>query len=193
MTRLPRLLLVSALAVTTLVPVVRPATAVAADDEDAARARGRKFFKRADKLFNLGRFDEALEDFQQAYQEYPAPEILFNIGQCHRNLGNYDEAIFSFKKFLKLKPDADNREAVESYIAELEAEKARHKPADDEPDEPPELVPPPAPAAASPFYTRWWFWTGAAVVLGGAAATYVILSQEDNVPSSDLPPLEWPR
>jgi tetratricopeptide (TPR) repeat protein len=190
MTRLPRLALIGCLAVANIVLPLRPAHAT--EEEDAARARGRKFFKRADKLFNLGRFDEALEEYQKAYEEFPAPEILFNIGQCHRNLGNYDEAIFSFQKYLKLKPDADNREAVESYVVELEAEKARNK--DDEPPDEPDIVPPPPVVdEPSPFYTRWWFWTGAVVVLGGAAATYVILSQEDAVPDSDLPPLEWPK
>jgi tetratricopeptide (TPR) repeat protein len=190
MTRLPRAVLVGCLAASTLAPSIRPARAEPPADEEAARARGRKYFKKADKLFNLSRFDEALEEYQRAYQEFPAPEILFNIGQCHRNLGNYDEAIFSFRKYLKLKPDADNREATESYISELEAERARQK---DDDVEPPELVPPPVPKdEARPFYTRWWFWTGAVVVIGGAAATYVILNQDEGLPEANLPPLVFP-
>ena len=64
-----------------------------------------------EKLFALGKFDEALDEYQKAYDAKPLPDFLFNIGQCHRNLGDYEAAIFSFKKFLKLDPEAPNRDA----------------------------------------------------------------------------------
>ena len=89
---------------------------------DPAERAAKRHFDRGQKLFNLGKFDEALDEYQQAYDAKPIPDILFNIGQCHRNLNNYDAAIFSFKKYLKLAPDAENRDQVEEYIADLEAE-----------------------------------------------------------------------
>ena len=62
-----------------------------------------------EKLFALGRFDEALEQYEKAFEAKPLPGFLFNIAQCHRNLGNIDQAIFSYRKYLREAPDADNR------------------------------------------------------------------------------------
>src|SRR5687767_10367698 len=92
----------------------RPAQA----DDPATRA-SRRHYERGEKLFALGKFDDALEEYQTAFDAKPLPGFLYNIGQCYRNLGDYDQAIFSFKKYLKLEPDAPNKEAVERLIEEL--------------------------------------------------------------------------
>ncbi len=133
---------------------------------DPAERAAKRHFDRGQKLFALGKFDQALDEYQQAYDAKPIPDFLFNIGQCHRNLSNYDAAIFSFKKFLKLAPDAENRDQVEEYIADLEAEQEKDnarklKLVDERP-------PPPPPEGETPVYKKWWFWTG--IVLVGAGA-----------------------
>jgi tetratricopeptide (TPR) repeat protein len=137
---------------------------VAYADDPGMRA-AKRHYERGQKLFALQKFDEALEQYQKAYDANPSPEFLFNIGQCHRNLGDYEAAIFSFKRFLKLDPEASNREKVEELIAQLEEKQAfddakkrrlRKEKAEEDPDRPP----PPG----SPFYKKWWFWTGVAVV-----------------------------
>lgn len=128
--------------------------------EDPATRSAKRHFDRGQKLFNLGKFDEALDEYQQAYEAKEIPAILFNIGQCYRNLGDFDAAVFSFKKYLKLEPDADNREQVEEYITELETEQEKGNSKkfklDKKKEEPVET--------ASPVYKKWWFWTGIAVV-----------------------------
>src|SRR5688572_8188229 len=93
----------------------------AARADDAATRAARHHFQKGEKLFALGRFDEALDQYEQAFEARPLPAFLFNIGQCHRNLGNFEQAIFSFRKYLRQLPDADNREAVEALIDELAA------------------------------------------------------------------------
>ena len=95
----------------------------AAAGEDAATKAARRHFSKGDKLFALGRFDEALEHFEKAYEAKPIAGFLFNIAQCHRNLGHIDEAIFSYRKYLSEQPDADNRDKVEQQIEELEEER----------------------------------------------------------------------
>src|SRR4249919_3586348 len=97
---------------------------VAHADDPGTRA-ARRHFERGQKLFALGRFDEALEEYQTAFDAKPLPGFLYNIGQCYRNLGDYDQAIFSFKKYLDLEPDATNKDAVEELIEQLEDKKAR--------------------------------------------------------------------
>ena len=82
----------------------------AAHAEDPSERAAKRHYDRGQKLFALQKFDEALDQYQKAYDAKPIPAFLFNIGQCHRNLGDLDAAIFSFKRYLKLDPEADNRD-----------------------------------------------------------------------------------
>ena len=158
----------------------------AAHAEDAGTKAAKRYFTKGEKLFALGRFDEALEQYEKAFDAKPLPGFLFNIAQCHRNLGNIDQAIFSYRKYLRESPDAENREAVEAQIEELEEEKARtgagggllvrDPPRDDRK--------PPGPGK-KPIYARWWFWGGVAAVAGAGAGTY-FLTRDGSVPPTDL-------
>jgi tetratricopeptide (TPR) repeat protein len=162
--------------------------------DEAAVKRAQGYFRKGEKLFALGRFEEALAAYQQAFEEYPLPEFLFNIGQCHRNLGSYDQAIFSFRKYLRLKPDAENREATEELIAELEAEKARNpsKPVKQRVEPVPSKPERQAPES-KPIYAKWWFWTGVVVVAGAATTAAVLATQDSGLPDSDLENIDFPK
>jgi tetratricopeptide (TPR) repeat protein len=134
--------------------------------EDASMRAAKRHFDRGEHLFALGKFDQALDEYQKAYDAKPIPEFLFNIGQCYRNLQEYDQAIFSFKKYLKDATDPPNREAVEKLIDDLEAKKDR--------GESRRFVDPPPPKHADkPLYTKWWFWTAVGVVtVAGSVGVY---------------------
>ncbi len=157
--------------------------------EDASTKSAKRHFDRGQKLFNLGKFDEALDEYQQAYEAKSIPAILFNIGQCYRNLGDFDAAVFSFKKYLKLEPEAENREQVEEYIEELETEQEKGNSKkfklDKKKEEPV--------ATSSPVYKKWWFWTGIAVVgVAGGVGIYSATRPDPTGPPSTslgLPPI----
>jgi tetratricopeptide (TPR) repeat protein len=174
-------------------PSARPAFADsptdADDDDDKALTKAKKLYREGEKLFALGKFSPALTKYEAAFEAKPLPAFLFNIGQCHRNLGDFDAAIFSFRKYLKLKPDADNKQAVLDYIDELEREKQKASANDvgliePEPDrgtgEPVDR-----PHRGTPVYKKWWFWGGIAVVGAGVVGTAVVLSG-GGPPSTDL-------
>ena len=74
----------------------------------------------AETKFNLGRFEEAAADYQAAYEAEPLPAFLFNIGQCYRNLGNYERAQFYFRRYVQLDPHSPNRADAEQLIAEMD-------------------------------------------------------------------------
>ncbi len=161
--------------------VLAPSTAAA---DDAATRSARRHFTKGEKLFALGRFDDALLQYEAAFEAKPLPGFLFNIAQCHRNLGNIDQAIFSYRKYLREQPDAENREAVERLIEELEEEKERtggggvilrDPPLDDRKPR----------TARKPIYARWWFWGGVAAVAGAGTGTY-LLTRDGSVPTTDL-------
>ena len=117
------------------------------DDEKQARA----LYDRAEKSFDLGKFGDALADYQSAYEAKPLPGFLFNIAQCYRNMGKFERARFFFRRYLALEPHAPNRRRVEELIAEmskqLEAQAAAPAPAvEPKPVDAPPLVTPLAPA-----------------------------------------------
>ncbi|HEX2686908.1 MAG TPA: tetratricopeptide repeat protein [Kofleriaceae bacterium] len=148
--------------------------------EDPALRTAKRHFERGEKLYALTKFSEALDEYQKAFDAKPIPDFLFNIGQCYRNLGDYDSAIFSYRKYLKLAPDAPNRDQVEQLIGDLQDKQgqrdtqrlglARNRRSD------------PEPAALDderepdrPVYKKWWFWTGIAVVgVAGGIGIYEV-------------------
>jgi tetratricopeptide (TPR) repeat protein len=165
---------------------------VAHADDPTERA-AKRHYERGQKLFNLQKFDEALEQFQKAYDAKPIPDFLFNIGQCHRNLGDYASAIFSFKKFLKLDPEAPNRDQVEKLIEELEQKEAEgnserlglgsRKPRVVETGE----------TGDRPIYKKWWFWTGMAVVSVGAGVGIYAVTKGDGTPDTTFGNTVFPK
>ncbi len=143
-----------------------------------AVAPGRRDFERAQHHYNLGEFDEALRLFRSSYDAAPRAEILFDIGQCHRNLGDNLRAIFFFQRYLEEHPTGADADGVRALLAELrsDGEVVSYDP-------PPldtatvapgrftlgvsliTMVPPPEPR---PLAERWWFW---AALMGAAALT----------------------
>jgi tetratricopeptide (TPR) repeat protein len=84
-----------------------------------ADKEARALFQRAEMSFNLGKFSEALTDYQAAYQAKPLSGFLFNIAQCYRNMGNYERARFFYRRYLALEPRTSNRRLVEDLIGEM--------------------------------------------------------------------------
>jgi tetratricopeptide (TPR) repeat protein len=153
-----------------LLTVAAPAATRVAYAEDAAERTAKRHYARGKKLYDLQKFQEALDEFQKAYDAKALPGFLFNIGQCQRNLGDYKAAVFSYKKYLKLDPEADDREQVETLIDDLqrkidEADTNKFQLGDNNKRQ---IEPPPKETGDRPVYKKWWFWTGAAVVAAGA-------------------------
>ncbi len=96
-------------------PGPAPAPAPGADrKQDLEEAKA--LVQKAEVEFKLAHFDAALAGYTAAYQKYPTPALLLNLGQCNRMLKNYEQAIFFYKGYLRDKPDAPNRAAIEALI-----------------------------------------------------------------------------
>lgn len=92
--------------------------------EDDVRA-ARELFQRAEQRFQAKDYAAALALYQQAYQRKPLPGFHFNIGQCHRHLGNHDQAIRHFRLYLASSEKPRHRRAAEQLIAVCERERQR--------------------------------------------------------------------
>jgi tetratricopeptide (TPR) repeat protein len=101
---------------TTVVTAAEKAEAAPPPDK---RDEAKRLSAEGATAFKLAHFDEALALYSKAYELYPAPALLFNLGQCHKNLGHLDRALFFFQGYLRDQPNPQNRAAVDKLVAEL--------------------------------------------------------------------------
>jgi tetratricopeptide (TPR) repeat protein len=113
---------------------------------EAQKRETRERYEKATKLYNLGKFTEAIVEYQAAYLVSADPVMLYNIAQCHRNNSQPEEAIRFYKNFLRNSPNTPNRAQVEERIGEMEklAEEKRKQAA----------APPPPVQTAPPVETQ---------------------------------------
>jgi tetratricopeptide (TPR) repeat protein len=100
------------------------AAAPARADDPKARAAFVALYESATTHYDLGEFAESLKDLTAAFRLRRDPALLFNIAQCHRQLGNYGDAARTYRSFLREQPDAPNRPEVEKRIADMDREAA---------------------------------------------------------------------
>ncbi|HEX2685266.1 MAG TPA: hypothetical protein VHN14_01545 [Kofleriaceae bacterium] len=59
-----------------------------------------RHFKSGVALYKDAKYDEALAEFERAYEIAPHPLVLYNIAGCHRELLHYAEAVTYYRRFL---------------------------------------------------------------------------------------------
>jgi hypothetical protein len=112
----------------------------------AQKKQAKQHFEDGKAFFTLGKFREAIGEFERSYILFKAPEILFMIGQCHNQLGDLRRAVHFYKTYLAEKPDAKNKDDVEAMIVDLEAKiGGRVAPVPKAPPPKPAPTPPPPP------------------------------------------------
>ncbi len=156
--------------------------------------KAREAYRLGIQHYNLSEYSEALAAFKDAYRNYEDPSFLFNIGQCHRSLGQKVEAVQAYRSFLREATNQDQREDVEKLIVSLEEAIKMEQVANSRPPqgtldpnaprrrepppvqevtpapvgvETPVVVARPAERRATPIYKKWWLWTAVAVVAVG--------------------------
>jgi hypothetical protein len=101
-------------------------------------------YERATRAYDVGKYNEAIEEYQKAYEIGGDPPMLYNIAQAYRLNDQPTEALRFYRRYLQRAPNARNREDVERKIAEQEklVEAERQKKAQQ--PAPPVVTPPPA-------------------------------------------------
>jgi tetratricopeptide (TPR) repeat protein len=92
-------------------------SAASADEREQAGGHAR----RAVALYDLGRYEAALDEFTRAYALYPTDTLLFNLAQTHRKLEHCREATELYKVLLDRYPASERGPAVRRLLPALEA------------------------------------------------------------------------
>lgn len=121
--------------------------------ESRSKQNAEAHYNKGMSAYTLGRFPEAIEEFEKAYEIRSEPVFLYNIAQSHWHNGNPQRAIFFYRRYLEAAPKAKNAGDVQKRIQELQAKideenaRAAAAAADPPPEQtaPPPAVQPPAP------------------------------------------------
>jgi tetratricopeptide (TPR) repeat protein len=164
-------------------PPASPSTASPATPTDAEVD---EHVAQGHRLYQLGRYQEAIAEYRRAYELRADPLFLFQIAESYRQFGASEQALFYYDRYLAGAPEGPDRDAAEEHVSELESLRARPAAAT------PGLVATPENGAGAkklptPLWRRWWVWTalGAALVAGVTAAALAGRA-ESSVPTTDL-------
>lgn len=133
------------------------ATAHAGPLEKPTNVVARDYLTTGNRFYRLREFGKAIEEYKAGAVREDAPVFYYNLGQCYRQLGRYDDAIWHYERFLERgRPIGEVETSVNGFIAQMkgELEKKAMK-------QPPVEPAPPSPAspeqrlpAASPAEQR---------------------------------------
>lgn len=86
--------------------------------ENAAVAR--EHYQRGTKFYDIGRYDEAIREFEAAYEAKSDPAFIYNLAQAHRLAGHNQEALQLYRNYLRYVPNPPNRTDIDERIRGLE-------------------------------------------------------------------------
>jgi len=104
----------------------------------------RLHYERATRAYDLGKYQESIDEYQKVYEIDGDPVMLYNIGQAYRLNDQPQDSIHFYRRYLQRSPEARNREDVEKKIAGQERliEDRRKAAAAVSPPPPPKTPPP---------------------------------------------------
>jgi hypothetical protein len=138
---------IASLAAAILISCVTERLAVAQVSE------ARTHYEKGRSYFQVSEYRKALEEFKAAHVEKNDPAYIYNIAECHRQLGEPKDAVVFYRRFLRLVPPTHALRAdAERRITELEATPASANAASPPPAGR-EAGPSPSPAPTTPTPT----------------------------------------
>lgn len=94
------------------------------DNANVASAdKVRDLAKRSADAYRRGDFKEAIALLDEAIAIEPQPVLFYNRARAHEGLGNTDEAIAGYERYLSLDPNLRDRGALEQRLATLKKQR----------------------------------------------------------------------
>jgi hypothetical protein len=130
------------------------ASARGARAADLAAEQAKQHFFKGQQFFDVGRWDEAAEEFEKAYSMRGDPIFIYNMAQAYRRKGDAKRALDLYKNYLIKAPRSPQREEVEERIRSLQKQldeaEYQVRPVAQNPVRPPPVSPGVAPSPAAP-------------------------------------------
>jgi tetratricopeptide (TPR) repeat protein len=89
-------------------------------DEPSPQTKAAVLFEQAQADYEAGKYQAAIELFQQAYVLVHDPVYLFNLAQSYRKVLDCEQATTYYQRYLQEAPNAENKAKVQQWIVELE-------------------------------------------------------------------------
>jgi tetratricopeptide (TPR) repeat protein len=137
--------------------------------------RAEEEYRKGAAHFKVGEYERALLYFVRVYRVAPNPNLVYNMARSFEELGRLGEAADYYDEYLRLVPDAADRQQVELTVRTLRAlavsEGGAHR-GGGEGGAP--VVPPVVPAVSSGGARGLWGWSsvGAGVLLGAGGGWF---------------------
>jgi tetratricopeptide (TPR) repeat protein len=155
------------------------ASTAAADE--AGDKHALELFRQSEQAYDQGRFSDAAALLREAYALKSKPVLLYNLGRAYEGMGDLENAIDAYQRFLDAESTTTDRGAIEQRIAtmkrQIEDRKRLEQRQTSSP--PPPVVPsePPAARSVAPWVVAS---VGAATLVTGTVLGVVALSKHDD-------------
>lgn len=116
------LAVVGILAVGWMLSVPAPAAAQSGEErevDDETAKQVLKLLKSGKKAYKGENYQEAYDDFEEAYELWPRPPIQARLGKAAEELGDKKKAAEHYRKYLEEKPDGEMADKVQAKLDEL--------------------------------------------------------------------------
>ena len=107
--------------------VLAVARTTAAQDISDEERRARQLAHEGELAYADGRFDEAAVLIRRAYELYPEPLLLHNLGRALESAGDEGGAVDAYERYLEEVPDAEDRALIEGRLRQLREEIAEEE------------------------------------------------------------------
>lgn len=193
---------VAVIAMLTLIGLASPAQA---DDALAKpkNAIAQQRLAAGNKLYRVREFEKAVEEYKAGALVEDVPVFHYNLGQCYRQLGRYEDAIWHYERFLERgKPTGQLRGAVDAFLtqmrSELEKKAMSQPPVDPAPEPKPEPVSQPKTTTiripGEPWHRDRLGWAiTAAGLVGVGVSSWLLVSANGLDKDSNVQPLQAER
>jgi tetratricopeptide (TPR) repeat protein len=107
-------------------------TATAHADDPLARpddAVARDYLQQGNRFYRLHDLARAIDAYKAGSLREDSPVFLYNLAQCHRQLGNFAESIWHYERFVaRARPAGLLRTTIDRFVRDMKIELGRSPP-----------------------------------------------------------------
>ncbi|MCW5804126.1 MAG: tetratricopeptide repeat protein [Deltaproteobacteria bacterium] len=75
------------------------------------------------RLYRMREFERAADEYKAGALAEDVPLFHYNLGQCFRQLGKYEDAIWHYERFLdRVRPTGEVRDAIDGFVRQMKDE-----------------------------------------------------------------------